>query len=62
MAVTVYKPNAKQDQHPTGKYVSINDGHLVINAAYDGMEGASPTIAIYAPDQWRYVVTDEEGK
>lgn len=56
MAVKVTRSNGEVIKHETGTDAGVIDGHLKVTAAWDPEGQGFPTVAWYAPGQWRSVV------
>lgn len=59
MAVTVRVGNTATEDHPTGGYIKVHDGHLHV-FTHAGPSGT--VVAIYAPDNWRTATVKPDAK
>ncbi|HEY8717049.1 hypothetical protein [Pengzhenrongella sp.] len=55
MAAKVRINASDYKNYEDGDVITVNDGHLEVLGRWNG--SANPTIAVYAPGQWRSAVT-----
>ena len=55
MSVKVYTPGKSAPRvFPNGDSFTVKDGHLAVFAAYDAVQGITPTEALFAPGHWSH--------